>query len=394
MNKASQKQKAVVVCALGTTQTLAFCSTYYLPAILADPISISLGISSMWFFGIFSGALLLSGLVGPSAGHMIDQYGGRNALILSNGLCAVGLLVLALSSGLIGLASAWAILGLGMAFGLYETAFSILIGLYGHKAHSAIPGITLIAGFASTIGWPFTIYLSEHFGWREACLTWSALHLLVGLPLNCLLIPSAPTPFLQSKSPLTAKIQSRVLMILGSTFAATAFISAALTTHLPRLLHDFGVSSTAAIIIAALLGPAQVGSRLGMFMFSKRISAITSAQVAVLLHPIGGACLFLVGEPIAAAFVILHGVGNGMLTIARGTVPLELFGVVSYGLQTGLIAFPVRLAQAAAPFVFGLVLAHGGSTIALSFSAALSIISFIFLTRLQANYKALSKDST
>ena len=145
-------RRSVVVAALGTAQTLAWGSSYYLPAILADPIAQALGLSRTTVFGLFSGALLLSAVLGPSVGRAIDNRGGRGVLALSNLVLAAGLVLLGVAQGLFILAVAWAVLGVGMAMGLYDPAFATLTGLYGRAARGPITGITLIAGFASTVG--------------------------------------------------------------------------------------------------------------------------------------------------------------------------------------------------------------------------------------------------
>ena len=164
-------KRNVVVAALGTTQTLAWGSSYYLPAILAEPIAEGLGLSRSMVFGVFSGSLLVSAFLGPAVGRAIDNRGGRGVLVLSNLVLAAGLIVLALAQGLVSLAAAWAVLGVGMALGLYDSAFATLAGLYGREARGPITGITLIAGFASTIGWPLSALLDASLGWRGACLT-------------------------------------------------------------------------------------------------------------------------------------------------------------------------------------------------------------------------------
>src|SRR3954471_21740840 len=121
-------RRSVVVSTLGITQTLAWGSTYYLPAVFADPISAALDVPRVWFFGIFSAALLLSGLLGPLAGRMIDKHGGRDVLAATNIIFAVGLTCLSFASGIGTLALAWALIGVGMGFGLYEAAFATVAG--------------------------------------------------------------------------------------------------------------------------------------------------------------------------------------------------------------------------------------------------------------------------
>ena len=184
--------KTVVVATLGTTQTLAWASSFYLPAILGAPIAAGLGLPLSVFFGIFSAALLLGAAISPWVGRLIDIHGGRAVLAASNVVLAAGLAGLAVAQGVVGLTIAWLILGIGMAIGLYDPAFATLTRLYGRDARASITGITLIAGFASTIGWPASAWFEHAFGWRDACLIWAGLHLFAALPLNWLLIPPAP----------------------------------------------------------------------------------------------------------------------------------------------------------------------------------------------------------
>ncbi|HEY1982857.1 MAG TPA: MFS transporter, partial [Xanthobacteraceae bacterium] len=148
------RSRGVVVTTLGVTQTLAWASSYYLPAILADPIGASLGMPRSWIFAAFSIALLIAAFAGPAVGRVIDRCGGRGILSLSNIVLAAGLIALAAVDGVVSLFAAWAILGVGMALGLYDSAFAALAALYGHHARGPITGITLFAGFASTVSWP------------------------------------------------------------------------------------------------------------------------------------------------------------------------------------------------------------------------------------------------
>ena len=147
--------------------------------------------SSTWFFAAFSGALVVSAMVGPRVGRTVDAIGGREVLAASNVIFAVGLAVLAFAHSQAMLWVAWLILGLGMGIGLYDTAFAALGRIYGLEARSAITGITLLAGFASTVGWPLTAWGASELGWRETCLAWAAAHIVVGLPLNLLLPKSS-----------------------------------------------------------------------------------------------------------------------------------------------------------------------------------------------------------
>lgn len=375
-----RQRRGVVVSTLGITQTLSWGSTYYLPAVFADPIAAELHLSKTWFFGIFSGALLLSGLLGPLAGRTIDRHGGRGVLTATNLVFAAGLALLSVANGTIGLAAAWTVIGIGMGFGLYEAAFATVAGLYGRNARNAITGITLFAGFASTIGWPASALFIDAFGWRGACLAWAALHLLVGLPLNRLLVPKAPPPEpIKAVEAGSAGGVPVMMLVLAAVFAATWFVSTAMAAHLPRLLEAMGATPVAAIAAAALVGPAQVAARLVEFTLLRKAPPLLSARIATCLHPVGAVLLAIVGAPAAVAFVLLHGSGNGMLTIARGTLPLALFGAAGYGLRTGILAAPTRILQGGAPLLFEVVLDHAGPLAALLLSGTLTGGSFLLL---------------
>ncbi len=378
--------RSVVVLALGTAQTLAWASSYYLVAIVADPISRDLGISATAVFAAFSAALLLSAALGPAVGRTIDRRGGRGVLCLSSPVFAAGLVMLAAAHGPVLLALAWLVLGAGMALGLYDSAFATLAGLYGRDARGAITGITLIAGFASTVGWPVTAWLNDAVGWRGACLAWAGLHLLLGLPLNRFLVPRAPPPLPgDAAAPATDADTAphSAMALLAFVFAATWVVSTGMAAHLPRLLQAAGATPAGAVAAAALVGPAQVAARLIEYGLLHRAHPLVPARIATVLHPVGALALVLFGGPAAAVFTLLHGAGNGLLTIAKGTLPLALFGPAGYGLRTGLLSAPARVAQAGAPLLFGLLLDRAGLGV-LAVSAGLGLASTAALLALQA----------
>ncbi|HUC63793.1 MAG TPA: MFS transporter [Stellaceae bacterium] len=377
--------RRAVVAALGTTQTLAWASSYYLPAILADPMARDLQLPRSAIFGAFSAAMLLTAALGPSIGRAIDRRGGRVVLTVSNVVFASGLLLLGAAQGPIILAVAWGVLGVGMALGLYDTAFAALTRLYGLEARSAITGITLIAGFASTVGWPLSTLLNDAVGWRGACFTWAALHVLLGLPLNALLIPRGITPAPTTSRPSVMEIPpSRFAFVaLSFVFAVTWFVSTAMAAHLPHLLERAGASPAAAIAAAALVGPAQVAARVVEFSLMRWLKPLRAAQVATVLHPLGAVALMAAGGPAAAIFAVLHGAGNGLLTIAKGTLPLVIFGPSGYGLRTGWLSAPARMMQAVAPFAFGLCIdAWGSGAVVISSALSLAALGALLAMRI------------
>jgi MFS family permease len=377
--------RVTVVCALGATQTIAWASSYYMPAILGAPIANALHLPTSLFFGLFSAALLLSAAVGPSAGRLIDRHGGRGVLAASNLVLAAGLVILAAAQGIVGLTVAWTVLGVGIGMGLYDSAFAALTWVYGREARSAITGITLVAGFASTIGWPLSALFLHEWGWRAACLIWAGLNILLAAPLNWLAIPPRGAPAAArpgTATELSAPPPRGAMPILAFFFAATWFVQGAMAAHLPGLLRAAGASATASIAAAALVGPAQVMARLVEFGVLRSFHPIASARLASVLHPIGAALLLVLGPPGIIAFPLLHGAGNGIITIAKGTLPLALFGPQGYGRRSGLLSAPARMLQAASPFLFGLLLDRSGVwAVALSAALCLAASGSLYLLR-------------
>jgi len=383
-------QSATTVARLGTAQTLAWASTYYLPAILAVPMARDMGISVAMVFAAFSCALVVSALLGPYAGRSIDRWGGRPVLMATSGVFALGLAALAMAQGPWGLFAAWVLLGIGMGSGLYEAAFAALVHLHGKNARNSITGITLIAGFASTVGWPLSMWMESQWGWRGACWAWAALHLVLGLPLNAWTPRRAAAAPVGTAAGAAAPVADaapaharRATVLLAFVFAATWFTSTAMAAHLPRLLQEGGATLATAVAVGALVGPAQVAGRLLEFGLLRHVHPLLSARLAALMHPLGAGLLAVAGAPVAAVFALFHGAGNGILTIAKGTLPLVLFGPAGYGHRQGLLMVPARIAQAAAPWLFGLCLDRLGAG-ALWVSAGLGVAAFLALLVLAA----------
>ncbi len=380
-----ERSRRVVVTALGISQTLAWASSYYLPAILADPIGVSLHVPRSWVFAAFSMALLIAAFAGPVVGRFIDRYGGRGVLALSNIVLAAGLLALAAANGIVTLFAAWAILGIGMALGLYDAGFAALAALYRQNARGPITGVTLFAGFASTVSWPISTFLNDAFGWRETVLVWAALNIVLGLPLNRLVLPlpAQPAQVPHAVDKTIGWEPRREMFLLAFVFAAAWFVTGAMASHLPALLERAGSTPVEAVAAASLVGPAQVAARLAEFVILRRIHPLVSARIAATLHPLGAVLFAVIGAPAAAAFAIFYGAGNGLLTIARGTVPLAVFGPHGYGERTGLLGAPARAAQAFAPLLFGLLLDVMGLWV-IAVSAALCLAALAALLCLSA----------
>ena len=346
---------------LGLTQLLAWATTYYVPAVATAAVAASFGASPAAVVGGFSWALLVSGLCAPAVGRRIDRLGGRVVLAGATAVQALGLVVLAGSSGLGGWYLGWTVLGLGMAGGLYDAAFATLGRTLGAAARPAITGVTLFGGFASTVGWPAGAALIAAWGWRPTLLGYAALLLGVNLPLILLLVPTVPglTSIAPPAAGDDAPANGRAAFgFMAAFFTIRAAISATISVKGPSLLEGAGLDTAAAVGLASLIGPAQVAIRVADMLGGGRWTPMAMAWVGALLLPLSVAGL-AAGAPLWASsllFVLGYGMSNGILTVSRGTLPLQLFGAAGYAARIGRLALPVLLAQAAAPTLAALLL--------------------------------------
>jgi len=337
---------------LGINQTLSWGMTFYLPAIIAGPVAQTFDQPGFPVLGAFSWALLVAGACAPRVGKWIDRRGGRGALICSIAVIAAGQAVLALSHGLAVWYLGWTVIGAGMAMGLYDAAFATVGGLLGQDAGPAITGITLVAGFASTVFWTLGAALIEALGWRGLLLAYAGLMLAVNLPMVWLLVPPAPPrprPDATTGHLPSSPARRRTLLLLSLFFALRWFITSVIAVNVLSLLHGIGLTAAEAVGVAALIGPGQVAGRLLDYALGPLAGLLVKARIAALLFPVGAALLLLGGPVAATAFALLYGMSNGVMTINRGTLPLALFGPEGYAQVLGWLAVPVLLAQATAP---------------------------------------------
>lgn len=352
-----------LVWAMGFTQILAWGSTYYLPAVLAAPIARDAGWSITSVVGGLSWGMLVAGATSPAVGRHIDRYGGRAAMACSSLLLSVGIASMGVAENLPTYYFAWTLIGVAMAAGLYDAAFSTLGRLLGEGARTSITGLTLLGGFASTLGWPAIAAMEEWLGWRGTCLSIATAHLLIGLPIHALMTPGS------AKQPLRAVVtgsttstthnssQSRVLFLLiGTMLTILALVVSGISVHLLDALKQLGIVTAVALAIGMVIGPAQVASRIAEFAMGRNLHPTWSARIGIVLC-LFGLGLLTSGKPwLAFIAIALYGAGNGILTITRGTLPLALFGAQGYGSRMGLLARPVLIAQACGPILAALVL--------------------------------------
>jgi predicted MFS family arabinose efflux permease len=371
------RPEAAIVAGFGLTQVAAFASAFYLMGVLGDAIGRDLQLSSTFVFGTVSLSLLVPAFIAPVVARRIDRRGGKGVLLASHAVFAWGLMMLGLSQDGMGLAAGMLVIGLGMALGLSPTPFAILVQLYGEAARRPITGVALIGGLGSTLGWPVTGWLAETLGWRGACFAWAGVQALACLPLTAWLCPHthggvAHTPTSTAKPDIR---WDRPMLQLAVLFACAWFISTCMSAHLPRLLVAFGLTLPQAAAAAGLVGVAAVSVRFLEYTVLRKLPAVTTTRVATLMHPLGAAVLLSLGGAGGAAMAIGQGAGNGMLTVAKGVLPLSLYGPKDYAYRSAILGRPAIFAQAAGPTVFALVLERSASAAILG-TSALCLVMF------------------
>lgn len=377
---------------LGMLQILVWGGSFFLMAVMADPISRDTGWPSQWVYGALSLSLMVSALVAPWSSRLIARYGGRPQMAASGAVVALGLLIMGASHALAWFLVAWAVIGIGMAMGLYEALFATLGGLYGEGAGKAITGITLIAGFASTLSWPAVALGIEHIGWRATCVCYALLLLVVVAPLYWRVLPEGGRVELPARSQAQAStmgVERSLYLMLTSMFAIGAIIMTAIAVQLVAVLQGLGHSLPMAIGLAAMLGPSQVASRVLQILAGKRHPIWTAlAWVSLVLAGL----LMVAFVPAATAVgLLIFGCGNGLRAIVRGLLPLALMPPDQYVLLMGRMSRPALIGQAVTPVVGGFLFEHYGAIgvllalILLALTNVLLVVMVMRRVRHQAN---------
>ena len=371
------RSRLTVISALGIVEILAWGSSFYLPAVLAGPVAADTGWPLAWVVGGLSIGLLVAAVASPRVGLAIHRHGGRPVLAGAAILLALGHVVLGLAPTLPVYLAGWLLLGLGMGCGLYDPAFATLGRLYGAEARPAITTLTLWGGFASTVCWPFSAFLVENVGWRGTSFAYAGLHLLVTLPLVLGLIPKVPASGnakaegSHRTEPLTPRERRAFLLMAGVLVMGGATMTM-VSVHLITLLQARGVALSAAVSYGALIGPSQVGARILEMANKGRHHPLWTLTVAMCLVALGLSIL-AAGLPAVGVALVLYGAGNGIYSIARGTVPLALFGPARYPVIVGRLARPGLIAQALAPSLGALALTYGSADGVYALLAALAL---------------------
>jgi len=381
--EAHSVDRRIVITALGIAQILAWGTSFYFPAVFAGPIVADTGWTLGWVVGGTSVGLLVAGLISPQVGRIIDMRGGRPVLMASSLFYAAGLAGIGLAPALPFYLAAWVLLGIGMGTGLYDAVFAALGRMYGSEARGPITNLTLFGGFASTVCWPLSAFMIEHIGWRNACLVYAALHIVVALPLQVAVIgraiksahaTAAPADAPAPAAPSRIANETVIFALLALVLSIAAGVGSIVIVHLLIFLQARGVDYAVAVSLGTLFGPAQVGARVVERLFGARYHPIWT-MIACCALMATGLIMLLGGFPILLLVILIYGAGYGISWIGRGTLPLALFGPVRFPRLMGKLAFPSLIVQALAPSAGALLIQSEGADITIAILTGLALIN-------------------
>ncbi|MCB8820148.1 MFS transporter [Microvirga rosea] len=360
------------VSALSLTQLVSYGTIFYAFALFIEPMGQELGWSKSALTAAYSLALGSSALFAVPVGRLIDRGYGRVVMTGGSVLAAALFLVWSWVESYPAFVLIWLGLGAAMSAVLYEPGFAILARRLGLLARRGITAMTLVGGFASTVFIPLTHLLIDAFGWRNALLVLAGFNLLICAGFHALVIPpsegraklprSRPDPGEATGNPRHL-LRRASFWCFVATSVAQGMISTGVPLHLLPLLIERGFTLDSAVAAFSVIGPAQVAARLCTAFGERAVSVRALGVITMVLNVLAFVLLPFIpaGSWLIAVFAGLYGASNGMMTIVRALLPPELFGRENYGAIQGMIATPVRIAMAAAPFAFGALWAWWGS---------------------------------
>jgi len=375
------------VSVLGVTQILAWGILFYPPVLTMPLIAADRGWSLAFAMGGFSLALLVSGFVAPTVGGLIDRFGGHVVMAAGSLVGAAGLVLLVQAANPLLYLAVWIVLGVAISANLYDPAFATLGRIFGIGARRPITALTFAGGFASTVSWPATQLLLSVSDWQTTYLVYAGVLALVAAPLHAFVLPRSRVA-VESETDDSIPLPKAVLpssglafALVAAGFAIYAFVPSGLAAHLLAMFGRAGIDASTAVLIGALFGPSQVGARLCEFIFAGNVHPLSVARfaTALLVASFGLAALLGFSVPVAIAFAVMFGAANGLMTIARGAVPLALFGAAGYGRLLGRIAKPFQIMQAVAPVILAFIIERGSDFAGLVLTGTCALIALACL---------------
>jgi MFS family permease len=374
---------ARAVAGLGFTQIVGWGTTYLMPSVLGRQFQEELGLTPELVFSGITVMFAVSAVCSPRIGRIVDRTGARRLMTSGSVVYALSLVGLASARGPASYLACWALMGIASALALSTPSSISIVQIAGPRSRQAIALLTIIGGMASTIFWPVTGVLEAAIGWRTTLLLYAAIHLFACMPIHWLILPRRPPthPVAAGAAPATSAVAPedarRIYLLLVTSLSFGAFVFTGVQLQMIEMLRGLGHAPAAALLLASLIGPSQVGIRIFELLFGHRYSIMKSAVFGSLMLPVGLGLGLLAGNVFAVALfmVATYGMSNGLKAVQRATLPLALFGRAQFGAYMGRLALPQGIVAAVAPPVMASVLHRFGTSGALWLSFAFATVS-------------------
>ncbi len=368
---------------LGLTQIVGWGTTFLMPSVLGRHIERDLGLPSEIVYGGITVMFGVGALFAPRVGRLLDRTGARSVMTVGSIVYALSLAALSFSQGLVTYLLCWAAMGIASTLALNTPASIALAQVAGARARQAIAVLAIVGGFASTVFWPVSEALEVFFSWRGVLLIYAAVHLVVCAPVHLLVLPGRPLVSPQAgggtvAAPPPSDETRRIFLLLAIAFSCGAFIFTGFIVHAIGVLRGLGHDPASALLLASLIGPAQVAVRVVELAFGHRYAISSSTLFAAAVLPLGLGLAFLAGGNFAVALLCLvaYGIANGLKAVLRATLPLALFGRAQFGTYLGRLALPQGIVSAAAPPVLAAVMANYGAEGVLAVTFVVATVAF------------------
>jgi predicted MFS family arabinose efflux permease len=379
---------ARLVVALSVTQVIGWATTFNAPAILGRSMAFDIGIPIPAAFAASTAFLIVLALSSPILAPAFPRFGAQRILMVGSIVVSVGLAMASNAASPFEHFASWSLMGVGGAMVLSTAAHALLSEVLGGSAKRWIAAVMLASGLSATIGFPVTEGLHQALGWRQTLLVFAGLHLFVCFPLHLLAVPVSQRPA-RANQPEAVRVPSRgieplgpkqreVFLYLCAAVSLIGFVTWGLSVAIVELLKSIGLGPIEALAVASAVGLIQVGARVFEFAFAARASALTTATLATAAMP-AAFLILLSGQGSswsAYAFIAVYGLASGIMSVARATLPLELFDARSYGYRMAQIALPMNLAFAAAVPAFVMVVERWGADGAAMLGLACALLAF------------------
>jgi hypothetical protein len=372
---------------LGITQIIGWGTTFSSLTMFGSTIGVDLKLSREVVFGGITMMLLVSALLAPRVGRLVDAKGARPIMIVGSAVAGLAMAALAFAQGVVSYLLAWVLVGVAMPMMLSNTALVGLVQIVGSSARRAITGLMLLSGLTGTLFLPLNAVLLESIGWRNAYLFFALLHLLICLPMHAMVLRRRdPDPMgtarggsgtIEGMLPPDKRLMAFIMLAIWS--CTEGLITWGLYMQIIDVFKGLGLSAAAAVGVWAMVGPSQASARFGELLFGGRYSILTTAFLSSILTT-GSFLIILPFAPsvaVAAAFSICLGLGHGFFAIARNTLPLMLFGAREYGTYMGRLMLPQNIVNAGAPVIFAVAIARFEPSTALVLAGGAAFAGFV-----------------